>query len=42
MVYKQFKNKRDILRDKLESMIGGAAIVGRDAIRWQEALLEVL
>ena len=31
-----------IIRDNLESMIGGAAIVGCDAVHWQGAILVVL
>ena len=31
-----------IIRDKLELMVAGTAIVGCDAIHWQSALLDVL
>ena len=31
-----------ILREKLELMIGGAAVVGREILPWQRALYEVL
>ena len=32
----------NILRDKLESMIGRAAILGRDAVRWQVGCAAIL
>ena len=31
-----------ILREKLELMVGGAAVVGREILPWQSALYEVL
>ena len=31
-----------ILREKVELMVGGAAVVGREVLPWQSALYEVL